>query len=387
MNTNHEPMVFRPWTLSCAAFVLIATACGGSGDPAGTAGADGEGGDGNGGSGNGSSGAGGPGGGTSACEEVVDSATVGSGMALTPHVVATEDGFAIASVRGGEVWLDMIDTDGVAVSSTQISNAAAIEPRLPSVYPVDGGLLAMWAEGSKVLSRAISAAGQPAGSPAVVATTTSTEPRPMGAPFNNVLAAAWMEGATSSTVAIVDGSSIMDESTMTGWFPAVTTRGEDIGIAWSNGPMDGPLSVATFDSIATPITVTGSAALIKDITASDDAFFVAWEEVGAGTEQVPVVKITDDVVADAHAAPTDSSANWPTVAWTGDRLAVAYYQYREGPSDVYVSFFDGDLNPVDGEILLAEAAKFPSAAFGHGLIAIAYSINDGPLQVSMVSCP
>jgi hypothetical protein len=372
-----------------AAVLTTASACNGmdGGEDTG-AGGDGAGGAGASGAGNGSgAGTTGPGGAGSACWESVDSVTVAAGQAATPHVVATESGFAITSVRGGEVWLDIVDPAGATVGSSQLSNAVAVEPRLPSVYPTSGGLVALWAEGGKVLARRAAATGQPQGSPAVVASTTSPEPRPMGAAFGDLVAATWMQSATSSTVALVDGSAVTESGSMSGKFPAVATRGDEVGIAWSAGPMEGLVNIATFDALTAPVKVPDTAALIKDIVGTEDAFFVAWEDLSSGVEQVPVVKLTDVIVASAQAAPSDSSANWPSMAWTGGLLAVAYYQFREGGPDVYVSFFDADLNPANEEILVATSAKFPSAAYGHDVVAIAYNVNDGPLQLSLVSCP
>ena len=114
------------------------------------------------------------------------------------------------------------------------------------------------------------------------------------------------------------------------------------------GAQQGPVSVATFDAIGSPVSITGSKSLIKDIEAGPDAFFVAWEDMGAGEEQVRLAKVTNEVAAKVDVS-AGASANWPTVVWNGDTVAVAYYQYRDGPATVYMAFYDGNLQPTNPE--------------------------------------
>ena len=81
------------------------------------------------------------------------------------------------------------------------------------------------------MARDASMSGAPQGTPTLVMTTTSTEPRPMSASLGDQIAAAWMQGGTASTAAVVNGGSVMDSNPVTGWFPAVATRDGAIGVA------------------------------------------------------------------------------------------------------------------------------------------------------------
>ena len=65
---------------------------------------------------------------------MVDSVTVGTGVAFVPHITTIEGGYAITSIRAGEVWLDIVDEGLGAVSTNQLSNAGAVDAALPSVH-------------------------------------------------------------------------------------------------------------------------------------------------------------------------------------------------------------------------------------------------------------
>jgi hypothetical protein len=307
----------------------------------------------------------------------------------TPQIIATDAGYMVALLVGGEVNVVALDASAAVVRSTEIS-ASSGNSRLPTVSASASGFTALWARGSDIVMRPLDGSGQPSGPEAMIASVASTEPRPAGATTGSAVAATWMDGA-ASIAGILSGSALGEVSSVTGAFPAIAASDQGaVAVAWSDGGIGGPVRVGSLDAMGSAKIVPGSGALIKSITALNDAFVVAWEEVGGGAEEVRVARIGvgGSVVAEATVSPADGSANWPAVAWSGSRLAVAYYQFRaEGSPSVFVAFYDGALKPVDNEVAVADDAKYPSAAWGPNGVAVAYALESGPVKVSLVTCP
>jgi hypothetical protein len=333
------------------------------------------------------SGVGASGGGPTACVEAVDGVVVGGGVATTPAIIRVDSGYAITSIRDNQAWLDIVDTGGATISHQQLSNAP-MAARLPSVHPAAGGFVAMWAEGSAVLMRQVAADGTPQGTPTVVQQTTSNEPRPAGASLGTLVGAAWMQGASSSA-AILQGMSMQDEEAVPGWFPAVANVEGSLAVAWSQGAQGGPVQVARFDAMSAPATVPGSASLIKTLVAGNAGdVYVAWEEVGGSVEQIGIAKLSagGEVLASAVGSEPNSSANWSAIAFNGQELAVAYYQFRDGPPTVFLRFFDADLHPFGFEMEIAPEARYPAAVWGDNGLALVYAAEQGPIMLSVVDC-
>ncbi len=366
-----------------------ATGQGGSGgDTSSQGGAGGSGANANGGQGGTSNGGnGGSGGAVSGpCTETLDSATVGVGDGFTPNIITTPTGFALVATYGGEVYAHLLSETGVVTASAQVSTAAG-NARLPTIAYDGSTYRVVWAQGMGVYTRALNAAGAPSGPSTLVTMTTSTEPRPNIAGTGNAdeLRAAWMQ-STGSTAALLDGHNISESDTVDGFFPAVAMQGSTVGVAWSDGANDGPITFATADDLTSTVTVNGSSALIKDLTASDTAFYMVWEDVSGSVEQIGAARIVGTAVGTGSVAPAGSSANWPAAAWTGTQLAVAYYQFRSGPASVFLTFLEEDLSPTNIELELAQDAKYASVAVGHGVVAVAYNLDPGPVQLSFVTC-
>jgi hypothetical protein len=357
-------------SLACICALSATAACGGNG------------GDGAGGSG------GGPGGSVTSCVVTADAVIADNGN--VPHIIQTDAGYMVALLVGGEVTVVALDESGAVLHSTAIS-ASSGNAKLPTVAANASGFTALWARDSDIVMRPLDASGKPSGPEAVIASTASTEPRPDATTTGSAVAVTWMDGA-AVIAGILSGSTLSQVSSVTGAFPAIAASKEGaVAVAWNDGDIGGgPVRLGSLDAMDSAMTVPGSGSLIKSITALDQAFVVAWEEVGGGAEEVRVARIGvgGAVVAEATVSPADGSANWPAVAWSGSRLAVAYYQFRaEGSPSVFVSFYDGALKPVDNEVAVAEDAKYPSAAWGPNGVAVAYALQAGPVKVSLVTCP
>jgi hypothetical protein len=316
----------------------------------------------------------------------VNGVAVSSVQATTPFILRVESGYFVASIRAGQAWITLIDDTATVLSDQQLSQAVG-EARLPSIHADGSGFTALWAEGSDVLARSVGNDGKPSAAPIVVATTGSQEPRPVGASSGNTVVAAWMEGAGSSA-AILESGVAGPRTTVSGWFPAVAASDGSFGVAWSNGGQAGVVHVGRFDDTASAVAIDGSSALIMSLAASSEAFYVGWEEAASAEEQIRLAKVipSQGVTATALVSEPGSSANWPAVAFGGEWLAVAYYQYRDAEPSVYLTYFDPELGPSGTELEIAQSARYPSIAWGGNEVAIAYSKYDGAVEVSIVRC-
>jgi len=85
----------------------------------------------------------------------------------------------------------------------------------------------------------------------------------------------------------------------------------------------------------------------------------------------------------------EGSANWPALAWTGHGLAVAYYQFRDGPPGVFVTLLSRDLEPMGDEIEASggATARYPALAWTGHELGIAYTEQDQGIRLSRASCP
>jgi hypothetical protein len=385
---SHRPLFMRKMKMNRtrsrvlalnASIASLALVCGCNGDDGVGVGAGGS-------TGSGPSSGSGP---LTQCTEVVDSVAIVTGDAAVPSIAKMGDGYAVALIAGGEAWLIMIDAEASVVGSRQLSSSGGTA-ELPSVHPLGSGMVALWAQGSDVLARAIDASGVPSADATMLATTTSGEPRPAGASLGDSVAVAWMDGI-GSVAGILGGGSLSQETTVPGWFPSVAASGQTVGVAWSDGAEQGPLNIASLDTMASPTPLAETSSLIKSLASGPDGFFVAWEEISSGTEQIGLaaIDLAQGVLAETTISEGGTSANWPNLAWSGDRLAITYYQFRAGAPAVFVTFTDAALAPVGNEVTVAENAKYPSLAWGDGEVAIAYSAQGegGPIEVSIVRCP
>jgi hypothetical protein len=124
------------------------------------------------------------------------------------------------------------------------------------------------------------------------------------------------------------------------------------------------------------------------MAAAPDGYFVAWEDLSTGVEQIGLarVNLAQGVVAQSSPAEAGSSANWPAIAWSGQFLAITFYQFRDSSPSVFLTFADAELAPAGNEVEIAGDAKFPSVAWGQDVAAVAYNVENGPVAVSVVSC-
>ena len=321
------------------------------------------------------------------CQEVVDSAAITQGTSFTPYIKRIDGGYVVGVINGGEAWVIMLNDDAAVTSRHQLSNAGG-QARAASVYPVGGNLVAIWSQGSAVFSRTLDGGGTPTGEATTIATTTSPEPRPTGASNGDTLAVAFQNG-TGATVGLLSGGTLSSQATVAGKFPAVGASGSSMAASWSGGGEQGPVNVAKLNAMGSPTNIPGSASLIQVLEGGPDGgFFVGWEDVGSGTETIGLAALGADggLLAQGNPAEGGSSANWPALSWSGDYLAVAYYQFRDNGPSVFLTYVDAGLTNAGAEVEIAANAKYPSVAWGPNVVAVAYNKENGPAEVSLVTC-
>lgn len=378
----------RNFGIKALALTTMATAlvgCGGGGDDgAGDPVDDGAGG-GGGGDGSGASG------GSSTqtiggCE--VKTIDLSDGAGMVPYVLWTGERFAVAFVQEGRVRVSLVDTSGEVATTADVS--AGSGAALPSLSGLGEQIVAMWSEGGNVLYRSLDTSMAMVTDPIVVVETASADPRPTASPLSgDAIASAWMDQPTISA-AVVENGTPTDVTEINGWHPAAAGLDGRVGLAWSEGGEMGPLAFALFDSLDTATTVPDSSALIKSVAATGAGFVVAWEESSFEEPHIVVASFDDAGAYDAKTtiSPGETSANWPSLALAGDRMALAYYQFRdEGRPDVFLTFVDpASLDVMGEEIRLAEGSKYPSVAFGDGVVGAAYVVQDGPVRFATIAC-
>jgi hypothetical protein len=79
----------------------------------------------------------------------------------------------------------------------------------------------------------------------------------------------------------------------------------------------------------------------------------------------------------------------PDVAFVGDRAAVVYYQFRDGPPVVYLSLIEPGRGRVGEELRISGrgGARFPRiASAGGGTLGVTYAQRGGPVRLATITC-
>ncbi|WP_437563948.1 hypothetical protein [Sorangium sp. So ce542] len=390
----------KHWVHGAISAAIIAAAWGcGSGGRGG--GADTGGGGGAGGAGTGGSGAATGGGGTgshaAACTITSRGLEVSSGRGTTPAIAGTGAGYAVAwQERGadeGDIHLAVIDADGNKLREEEIAAGPGVSSH-PSVQRDGEGLLVVWQDqdgtGSVVRGRRATLEGVPEGAAFDLVESGAAESWPIAAAGRDGVVVAWMDAGGSLISSLERGAlgnaTPLDQAR----FPAVATDGERTALAWSQGdalffarPRQG---IAPLDRIAHQ----GVDAKLTRVALGGDDAFVVWEDTRAGAEQIRAIRISaqDEVSREAVVSPGDGSANWPALAWTGRHLAVAYYQFRDGPAAVYVALLNRDLSPAGAELKASgdTPGRYPALAWAGQELGIAYAEPDQGIRLARASC-
>ena len=69
-------------------------------------------------------------------------------------------------------------------------------------------------------------------------------------------------------------------------------------------------------------------------------------------------------------------------------MAAAYYQFRDGPPQIFLSLVGPDLVRAtqDLEVTSDGAARFPSVAWSGDRLAVVWAVTDGGINAALVEC-
>ncbi|WP_437738052.1 hypothetical protein [Sorangium sp. So ce1335] len=393
----------RYWIVGATGAALIAATWGcRSGEPVGEAAA---GGDATGGTAAGGGGATGGtatgGGGTeshaAACTLADQGLEVSSGDAATPSIAWTGAGFAVAwQQRGadeGDVHLAVLDADGNRLRDAVIEGGPGISSH-PSVQRDGQGLLILWQDkdgtGSVVRGRRATLEGAVQGAAFELARSGAAESWPIAAASRDGVLVAWMD-AGGAQLGAIDGGALGSATPLDrAQFPAVATDGERTALAWTQGDTILFARPGQGNTALDPIAHQGVAAKLTRVALGGDDAFLVWEDTRGGAEQIRAVRISaqDEVSSEVVVSRGEGSANWPALAWTGQRLAVAYYQFRDRYPAVFVTLLSPDLTPTGVELTVSGdgPARFPALAWTGQDLGVAYAEKERGIRLSRIRC-
>jgi len=336
-----------------------------------------------------------------ACTSVGDKIDVSAVRGTTPSIAWGGGKYVIAfNARDGatdEVRVAIVDPEAGAVGEHVVASVGG-DHSLPSVHATQNGFIVLWqhdAQGVRLIrARSLGADGVPVGSMVELGTSDAAEARPTATVVPGGLAVAWMEQQGART-GLFNGQSMGPTMAMpSARYPALAARGDEIGVAWSSGeelhfgrttqmPV-GAMAASTVRS------ASGEARLPRiALTPSGDAL-VAWEDTRSSVERIYLERIdaAGATSPELRVEDEEGSANWPDIASMGDRTAVVYYQYRGGPSAIYLALYDAALTREgEGIKLSGKNARFPSLTWTGKELAITWALKDGGIEMRRLTCP
>jgi hypothetical protein len=331
------------------------------------------------------------------CTIAAQGLPVSKGRGTTPSIVWTGAGYAVAwqdlSADEGDVHLATFDAEGNKTREEIIEGGSSISSH-PSVHRAGEGLLVLWQDrygaGSIVRGRRATLSGQPQGVAFSVAPSAATESWPIGAPGEGASLVTWMDADRSLLGFLADGaltSTIpLDEAT----FPSVAAEGGQAALAWVTDSAIAFARPRSGSASLDPIFHAVAVAKLPRVALGGDDAFIAWEDTRSGLEQIRMIGVSEQggLSEEALVSRSQGSANWPSLAWTGRGLAVAYYQFRDGPPAIFVSLMGRDLEPLGADLKVSgnAPARFPAVAWTGRELGIAYAENDRGVRLSRAIC-
>lgn len=342
--------------------------------------------------------------------EVAHDVALGEGEATSPAIAYDGGRFAVAwtdLTRGaGDIVLTLVDERGEKHGEQRLAGTAAAEITPAIATLPGGGWLVAWEElgagGGSVRAVRVDPSGKPAGAPLTLATGVSPEAHPAVAATKKGGLVAWTEAA-SAVVAEVERDTVGEKLPIAGAVQlAVTGAGDGAAAVWSAGQRLGfmrlgaPLSGGARQSKEATLfrDAAGRANLPRVAAGPNGDFATVWEDARGGPENESVLfaHIGEDGRADREltVSPGGGSANFPDVTWLGERAAIAYYQYRDGPSSVYLALVDPRTGVAGKELRVSgnkKGARFPRIAWGGaGTLGVTYAERTGPTHLAIVTC-
>ncbi len=330
------------------------------------------------------------------------------------YVVAYSD----PSTGSGDIFVATMQPDGTVISAPVDLDPTPAASDLPSIVKTSAGYLVVWQEGTAgqaVLAHALGQDASPAGQSTIVASTQSSQSRPVVAPGpNGLVAVAWMDvanGKAGADVALVDPGSLqvtgpqpLGPSDVDGW-PWVAGDGQSLAAVWSDNAGSGygvqfasvDASLALSNACSLPGTSKTQGVLPRMVRTAS-GYFAAWEDQGSGDNAIDSAFVDSSgnrVAGGVVEEPNTGDANWPHAAWSGSTAAVVYYQWRTSRPQVYLTLLDGTGARVAGahDLQVSNGAsgwsKYPDVVWTGTDFGVVYSdTRDGAPELWMqrVSC-
>lgn len=318
-----------------------------------------------------------------------------------PSLAAGGGHFAVAWTDTSGAHLRLVEHDGKTVREQPLGAGGKVVGASVAAL-VGGGFAVAWEEMSGT-SGAIHAqrfddGGLPVGGPVLLGTTASAEAHPTVAASTDGALITWTD-ADGASVAELKRERVASHLTITGAAQAASSGGTDhVGLVWTQGAQIG------FAEAKIPLTSAGRATLLREgaggtanvpriASGPDGRYAVVWEDprAGVGAEAVYLNTVTGagKVGKETMISPAGTSADFPDVIWVGDRVAVAYYQFRDGPPGVFVTLADPDTGPLGREVAIDahHGARFPRLAWGgKDTLGLAYVVRGGPVHLATLRC-
>jgi hypothetical protein len=328
----------------------------------------------------------GPSGQAPVCSVVKDIA-LGTGEATSPAVAFAGGRFAAAWVEQGTgLHVAVVDRSGSQVGAGALQTGPRASEPAVTALP-GGGFLVVWQEPGVVRGMRVGADASPVGAPFAITTTAAGDTRPDASGTT----IAWTDTA-GARIGDLHGAELGHETTVPGAAePAfagsaalVFNAGSKLGFARLGSP-GGSLSPVMLGD------ATGKVNVPRASPAADGRFYVTWEDgrAGDGNESVYLTLVSPDgKQASPVTVPDEAgSANYPDVATLDGYAAVVYYQFRDGPSVVYLSLIGPDLRRAGSDLPLSgKGARFPRIASGDGALGVVYAPRSGPARLSLLTC-
>jgi hypothetical protein len=271
--------------------------------------------------------------------------------------------YADPAVGGGDIFVATMGIDGTVIHAPVDVQATPAASDLPSIVKTSGGYLVGWQEGTAgqaVLVHALDANAAPTGGGTNVASTNSSQSRPVlaRAPGGQV-ACTWMDsfdGKGGAQVAMIDPGSLtvtgpqrIAEADIDGW-PWIAGDDQALAVAWSDEASSNyGVNFASLDhslALADQCTFKGDGTnnqLLPRMARTSYGFFAAWEDVNNNENHIrsSLVDSTGKVLGGGIVEEANTGdADWPNIAWDGTATAIVYYQWRAGRPQIYLTFLD-----------------------------------------------
>jgi hypothetical protein len=317
---------------------------------------------------------------------VVSDVPLGTGESGPPAVAFGRGRFAAVWTEGGSLRAAIAGDEGMPGIALP-AGPGAKDPAIAAT--AGGGYQVVWREPGSVRSLLLHPDATPAGQVITVAATAGGDPRPAVAASGPDAAVAWADGA-GVTEGILAGSAFRDRLVLGGAAdPALPVAADGPALIFVLGSKIGLVRPAR-SGVEPSFFQDGGKPVAPRAIPAAQGFYVAWEDDSGGNdhETVLLVRAGGGKPCSPVTVPSEAgSANAPDVADLGGRAAVAYYQYRDGPSFVYLSIFGPDLQREGAELTISgKHARFPRVAAGDGKLAVAYARAGGPARMAILSC-